>query len=301
MSISSYPQMTFSQLEIFLLVAKHQSFSNAAKQLGISQSAVSHAIKSLEHFWRVQLFSREQNNVVLTEIGQQLRIHAQEILNTAQVMQQQVAATHGLQQGTLRIGSFGASASIHLLPELLQAFRTEYPQIEVFVEEGTDDEVTQWILNQQVDVGFAVLPNHKLDTFPLIKDIFIALIPNSYPIAQMSQVDITQLKHYPFILTKAGSQTHIEKLLKQYDIQPKIQYQLSQLLTILNMVNQHEGISIVADMAMTPELLALHPNVVKRPLLPNTQREIGLAVRNQKLMSPATRAFIELAQTMFYD
>ena len=99
--------MTFSQLEIFLLVAKHQSFSNAAKQLGISQSAVSHAIKSLEHFWRVQLFSREQNKVVLTAIGQQLRIHAQEILNTAQVMQQQVAATHGLQQGTLRIGSFG--------------------------------------------------------------------------------------------------------------------------------------------------------------------------------------------------
>ena len=290
--------MTFSQLEIFLLVAKHQSFSNAAKQLGISQSAVSHAIKSLEHFWRVQLFSREQNTVLLTEIGQQLRIHAQEILNTVQVMQHQVAATHGLQQGSLRIGSFGASASIHLLPELLQAFRTQYPHIEVFVEEGTDDEVTQWILNQQVDVGFAVLPNHQLDTFPLIKDIFIALIPNSYPIAQMSQVDITQLKHYPFILTKAGSQTHIEKLLKQYEIQPKIQYQL---LTILNMVNQHEGISIVADMAMTPELLALHPNVVKRPLLPNTQREIGLAVRNQKLMSPATRTFIELAQTMFYD
>ena len=290
--------MTFSQLEIFLLVAKHQSFSNAAKQLGISQSAVSHAIKSLEHFWRVQLFSREQNTVLLTEIGQQLRIHAQEILNTAQVMQQQVAATHGLQQGSLRIGSFGASASIHLLPELLQAFRTQYPNIEVFVEEGTYDEVTQWILNQQVDVGFAVLPNHQLDTFPLIKDIFIALIPNSYPIAQMSQVDITQLKHYPFILTKAGSQTHIEKLFKQYEIQPKIQYQL---LTILNMVNQHEGISIVADMAMTPELLALHPNVVKRPLLPNTQREIGLAVRNQKLMSPATRTFIELAQTMFYD
>jgi len=74
--------MTFSQLEIFLLVAKHQSFSNAAKQLGISQSAVSHAIKSLEHFWRVQLFSREQNNVVLTEIGQQLRIHAQESCNS---------------------------------------------------------------------------------------------------------------------------------------------------------------------------------------------------------------------------
>jgi DNA-binding transcriptional LysR family regulator len=66
------------------------------------------------------------------------------------------------------------------------------------------------------------------------------------------------------------------------------------------MVNINEGVSIVADMAITPGLLALHPNVVKRPLTPNTQRHIGLAVANKKFMSPATKALIELAQDMFY-
>ena len=76
---------------------------------------------------------------------------------------------------------------------------------------------------------------------------------------------------------------------------------MSQLLTILNMVNLQEGIAIVADMAMPAELLALHPHVVKRPLSPNTQRQIGLAVKNQQLMSPACKAFIQLAQSMFYD
>lgn len=292
--------MTFSQLEIFILVAENQSFTLTAKQLGITQSAVSHALKSLEQHWKVCLFSRNQHKIELTTIGIQLLRYAQSILHTAQSMQQEAAAAHGVHQGTLRIGSFGASASIHLLPEILTAYRQRYPNIEIYVDEGTDEQVSQWILAKQVDVGFAVLPRQELDTFPVIQDIFVALIPKNYPIACKTKVSIAELADYPFILTKAGSQTHVELLFKLHQIQPTIKYQLSQLLTILNMVNINESVSIVADMAITPELLALHPNVVKRPLTPNTQRHIGLAVANKKFMSPATKALIELAQNMFY-
>ena len=113
--------MTFTQLEIFVLVAEYQSFTLAAKQLNITQSAVSHALKSLEKHWNVRLMTREQNQIELTHIGRQLLQHAKELLNTAQIMQQEVSASLGIQQGTLRIGSFGASASIHLLPELLHS------------------------------------------------------------------------------------------------------------------------------------------------------------------------------------
>lgn len=293
--------MTFSQLEIFVKVAEQHSFTLAARQLGITQSAVSHALKCLEQHWNVSLFSREQGAIALTHIGQQLLLHAKEVLNTTQIMQQEVNATHGIQQGTLRIGSFGSSSSIHLLPELLKAYRERYPHIEIFVEEGTDAEVSQWIAERQVDVGFAVLPKSQLVTFPLIKDIFIALIPDSFEVAQQAKLNIQDIQNYPFIMTRAGSQSHVEKLLQQHQIQPKITYQMSQLLTILNMVNLQEGIAIVADMAMPKELLALHPHVVKRPLSPNTQRQIGLAVKNQQLISPACKAFIELAQQKFYQ
>ena len=292
--------MTFTQLEIFVLVAQYQSFTLAAQHLNITQSAVSHALKSLEKHWAVRLMIREQNQIELTQIGQQLLLHAKEVLNTAQMMQQQVKASHGVQQGTLRIGSFGASASIHLLPELLKAYRIRYPHIEIFIEEGTDLEVSQWIQERQIDVGFAVLPRTHLINYPLLQDIFIALIPKSYPVSQQIALNIQDLQDYPFIMTKAGSQTHVEQLLRQYHVQPKIQYQMSQLLTILNMVNLQEGIAIVADMSMSSELLRLHPNVVKRPLIPNTQRQIGLAVKDEKSISPATKTFIQLAQEMFY-
>lgn len=292
--------MTLSQLEIFILVAQHRSFTLTAKQLGISQSAVSHALKNLESEWKVVLFSRQQPHIELSDIGENLLQHAKQLIHIAQVMQQEAAAAHGLHQGRLKIGSFGSSASIHLLPEILQEYRQRYPQIEIFVEEGTDEHIAQLIQHKSVDVGFAVLPRPELDTFPLIQDIFVALIPRSYAIAAQREVRLADLAKHPFILTRAGSQTHVELLFKLHQIEPKIKYRLSQLLTILNMVNMQEGVSIVADMAMTPELLALHPHVVKRPLMPNTQRHIGLAVANQRYMSPATKAFIDLAQEMFY-
>jgi DNA-binding transcriptional LysR family regulator len=292
--------MTLGQLQIFVRVAQLQNVSLAAKQLQISQSAVSHALKNLEQNWQIKLFSREGQQMLLTPIGQTLLQHAKVMLATEQTMQQEVAALHGLQRGQLRIGSFGASASIHLLPELIQAYRQKYPNIEIFVDEGTDHQVTEWILHQQVDIGFAVLPNLQLDTYPLLRDIFIALVPKSYAIAQQPRIAIEQIQDYPFIMTHAGSQTHVEKLLKKHQVSPKIQYQVSQLLTILNMVNQQEGIAIVADMAMSNALLKLHPDLVKRPLWPNTERQIGLAVKNQRLMSPATRAFIALAQQLYH-
>ena len=293
--------MTLTQLQIFICVAEFRNFTLAAKQLNISQSAVSHALKILEQQWQVTLFAREHHQIQLTCVGERLLQYAKELLNTQNMMQQEIAALRGVQHGILRIGSFGASSSIHLLPELLQAYRQHYPNIEIYVEEGTDYEVAQMILEKRVDVGFSVLPQPKLHTFPLITDIFVALIPNSYPIATQTQIHLTDLKNYPFILTKAGSQTHVEALLKKYQIYPKIKYQLSQILTILNMVNLQEGVSIVADMAITTELLKLHPNVVKRPLMPNTQRHIGLAVRSEKAMSPATQAFITLAQKIFTE
>lgn len=79
--------MTLTQLEIFVLVAEYQSFTLAAKHLGITQSAVSHALKSLESHWQVNLLIREQNQVELSHIGRQLLSYAKEMLNTAQIMQ----------------------------------------------------------------------------------------------------------------------------------------------------------------------------------------------------------------------
>ncbi|MDF2535817.1 MAG: LysR family transcriptional regulator, partial [Bacillales bacterium] len=110
--------MTFTQLEIFALIAELKSFTATAEKLGISQSAVSHALKSLEQQWGINLISRSQSDIELTTTGQQLLTHVKELLSISNTLEKEVAAIHGLNEGTLHIGSFGASSSIYLLPEI---------------------------------------------------------------------------------------------------------------------------------------------------------------------------------------
>ncbi|MGQ1603205.1 LysR family transcriptional regulator [Acinetobacter baumannii] len=293
--------MTFTQLEIFALIAELKSFTATAEKLGISQSAVSHALKSLEQQWGINLISRTQSDIELTTTGQQLLTHVKELLSISDTLEKEVAAIHGLNEGTLRIGSFGASSSIYLLPEILETFRQRYPKIEIYIDEGEDKEVAQWLLERRIEVGFLIMPDERFDTFPLIEDRFVALIPRGYPLAQQLYIDPAQLENCPFIMTMAGSQHQVELILKNFNVKPDIKFYVSQILSIVSMVHNQLGISIVSDMVITKELLSLYPNVVKRPFKPNLKRSIGLAVKNKKHISPAVKAFIEVAQEVWSD
>ncbi len=291
--------MTFSQLEIFAWIAELRSFTATAEKLGITQSAVSHALKSLEQDWQVNLIARHNNQVELTATGQQLLIHVKELLSISHTLEQEVQALHGLNQGTLRIGSFGASSSILLLPEILEIFQQQYPNIEIYIDEGDDQDVCQWLQERRIDVGFVLLPNTQFDCVPLLNDIFVALIPKTHHLAKYSTIQPEQLAQESFIMTLAGSQKQVELIFQQFQVQPKIKYRISQILSIISMVNNQLGISVVSDMVLTQKLLALYPNVVKRPFSPNLKRSIGLAVKNNKHLSPATKAFIQIAQQVW--
>ncbi|MDR9544533.1 LysR family transcriptional regulator [Acinetobacter baumannii] len=293
--------MTFTQLEIFALIAELKSFTATAEKLGISQSAVSHALKSLEQQWGINLISRSQSDIELTTTGQQLLTHVKELLSISETLEKEVAAIHGLNEGTLCIGSFGASSSIYLLPEILEAFRQRYPKIEIYIDEGEDKEVAQWLLERRIEVGFLIMPDERFDTFPLIEDRFVALIPRGYPLAHQLYIDPAQLENCPFIMTMAGSRHQVELILKNFNVKPDIKFYVSQILSIVSMVHNQLGISIVSDMVITKELLSLYPNVVKRPFKPNLKRSIGLAVKNKKHISPAVKAFIEVAQEVWSD
>ncbi|OBY75209.1 LysR family transcriptional regulator [Acinetobacter gyllenbergii] len=290
--------MTLTQLEIFSKLAELRNFTYTAQQLNISQSAISHALKALEKKWETQLFYRNNNEVELTAAGQRLLPYVNEILNVSSIIHQEVMDLKGLKTGILRIGSFGASSSNVLIPLILKQFAQQYPDVEVLLMEGTDKEVMQWIDERKVDLGFVVLPEPRFDSFAVLEDIFVALLPADLEIAQKPAVQLQELIEYPFILTSAGSQNHVMQLFKTAQLTPQIKYNLSQILSILNMVNHSAGVSIVADLALDKNILQLYPNVVKRPLSPNIKRSIGLAVKNNQQMTPLAKAFVEIAMQL---
>lgn len=290
--------MTFTQLEIFALVAELRGFTAAATKLGIGQSAVSHALKALEQELGVALISRHPSGIEVTEVGQQLLLRAREILGLAEAMGQEVAAAHGLSRGSLRIGSFGPTSSLKLLPAILDAYRQRYPGIDVHVEEGEDREVAQWLLERRVDVGFVVLPDERFDTVSLVEDQLVALLPAGHALAQRSAVTLAELCGPPFIMSEAGCAALIEPLFMSAGLAPQVRYRISQVLTILGLVERGDGVSIVAELALPDRGAATHSGFVKRPLKPAAKRRVGLAVRDRRQATPAATAFLQVAKAV---
>ena len=287
--------MTLSQLEIFSIVAELHGFTAAANRLGISQSAVSHALKSLEQELGVELLRRHQSRVEPSDIGQQLLLRARAMLGLANTLRQEAADARGMKRGTLRIGSFGPTSSIKLLPLILQQYRAAHPAIEVHIDEGPDRQVLQWLEERRIDIGFVVLPEERFDTVALIEDQMVALLPAGHPLASYDRLSLKDLCHTPFVLTEAGSSELVSRLFTAARLTPNIRYRCSQLMSTLDVVARGDGVTVVAEGSLPTQI---DSRCVKKPLSPAVLRQIGLAVLDRRQASPATLAFIKVAESL---
>lgn len=284
--------MTFTQLEVFAALARAGSFSRAAALLGITQSAVSHAVRGLEAELGLPLVVREGSQSPLSEAGARLLVRANDILLQREALLQEANTARGVARGTLRIASFGSTSSLRLLPSLLAAYGRVQPEVEVQVEEQDDATVIRWLLEQRVEIGFVTLPDERFETVPLAEDEFVALIPQGHRLAQRRHVHLRDLDGEAFVRTGAGSGATIDRLLAEAGASPRVLYRFEQLSSILGFVAQGHALAIAARLALPDDA----PGVVYRSLTPPQRRRTGLAVRSTKRLSPAAAAFLAVAQ-----
>jgi DNA-binding transcriptional LysR family regulator len=130
-------QLKLSQLQVLIAVADCGSFSEAALQLQMSQSAISYAIAALEEDLGVVLFSRGRYGACLTPVGEQIVDRARQITYLMDDIVKQANLARGLRGGHLRISSF-RSAATHILPEVIAEFCRRYPAIAVSIADYDD-------------------------------------------------------------------------------------------------------------------------------------------------------------------
>ncbi|MBD2462182.1 LysR family transcriptional regulator [Oscillatoria sp. FACHB-1407] len=282
--------ITLAQIQAFATVAEMRSFTIASEQLGMTQSAVSHAVAALEKELQVSLLERDRTGVFLTDIGQRVLLQAQEMLACVEHIHQETSAAVGLEAGKVRLGSF-PSVSAQFLPKVLRQFRQRYPGIEVVLFEGTDDEVREWIHTRAVDVGVVVLPIDELETIPITKDEFLVVTSLQHPLAQHSQISIRQLAQEPFIMSKAGCKPLITAMFRKAKITPKIQCEVIDLRTIFVMVQEGMGATIVPEMALPSDRSQLH----MMSLEPRQFRQLAFAVPSLPSVTPAVAKFLHEA------
>ncbi|WP_163858558.1 LysR family transcriptional regulator [Paenibacillus elgii] len=290
--------MTIARFKVLAKVIELGSFTKASEELNMTQSAVSHAIASLEAEWGATLLIRDRKKeLVLTEVGQKTLIHIREILNRTERIQQELALAASLEAGTVRIGTF-YSASSCLLPKILAKFQKKHPRIEFRFYEGTYEEMAEWLDTGVIDIGFVVQQDKhtKWDTVPLIQDKMVVAFPAGHKFQQREMITVEDLQDEPFIMPKGMYQSHIEEIFQQAKVKPSIRFEVQDCSTIANMVQEGLGITI------GPELfLKTQQNLQIRSLNVSDWRNVALACPSVSDASPAVRAFLTVAQSVFVN
>ncbi|WP_372632726.1 LysR family transcriptional regulator [Cohnella sp.] len=287
--------MTIARFEAFATVVELGSFTKAAEHLNMTQSAVSHAIASLESEWGTTLFIRDRKKgIFLTEVGQKTIVHMREILNRMETIRQEVTLASKLEVGTIHIGTF-ASASACLLPKILSKFQRKHPNIEFRFYEGTYEEIAEWLHTGVVDIGFVVQQDSPapFDMIPLAKDEMVVAFSAHHKLAAEVTVPIRALKDEPFIMPTGMYRAHVQALFRQEKIAPNIRFEVHDCNTIANMVQ--EGLGVTIGPAL---FLKTQPNIQVRHLDVKHWRTVSLACLSIPESSPAVKAFLSVAENV---
>jgi DNA-binding transcriptional LysR family regulator len=286
--------MNFSQLQSFVALAETGSFTEAAYTVNLTQSAVSHGLAALESELGVTLLERNRKGVVaLTTVGQKVIPHVRALLAQAEAIEQEAKAARGEASGKLRLGSILSIISPNLLASVLTCFQQRYPDMEVVLFEGMMHEVGEWIESSIIDVGFVILPAHGVETTPITTDEMCVLVPPGHRLRTQTAVTPGDLHGEGFIMEKTECALHLMKRagFEPSSARPLIRYQASDSATIFAMVREGLGITLVPRMMLPKKL----ESAVALPLDPPQHLQIGLAVKSQKMASPAATLFIQMA------
>ncbi len=276
--------LNFAQLRAFLAVVDEGGFRTAADALGLTQSAVSHAVAALERTLGHPVLSR-RGRPVPTAFGEEVLAHARAAVAASTAITDLAERRHGGARGTVRLAA-PPSVCQGLLPDLLARWRTEFPHVRVRVFEGEDDEVAEWLNGGTVDAAVLVDPSPGFGAL-LCEDAFQALLRTDHPLATLPRIDVTDLADDPFLLTRCGCEQHVRQAYAGHPFTPR--HRVRELGTLFAMIRTGVGVSIV------PGLVAsmLPPGLVMVPLRDPVVRRLVLGGPAGREWHPAVTALVD--------
>ncbi len=278
--------MSIKKYEVFLKTADLGSFTRASEVLGYTQSAISHIITSLEDELGIRLLLRDRFGVRLTQEGEGLLPAIRAVCAQNAEVTRQVSLLHGLEVGTVRVGTF-LSVSVHLLPDLLYDFSRQYPNLTFELLQGSYEDIERWLGEGRIDVGFLRLPVGKnLESVLVLEERILAVFPEEDPPAG-ERFPVEKIKDYPYLLRPDSLDTEMRELFRKIPCNPRITYSAKDDYAVMAMVERGLGMSILPELLLkrTPYHLA------KRELDPPATRQIGIVCKSVQGLSPAARQF----------
>src|SRR5947209_13320285 len=189
--------MDFDQLETFLEVARHTSFSRAAEKRFRTQPAISSQIRALEEEVGARLFDRGGGKVALTAAGKLFQQYAEQTLEARKTMLVTVAEMERVPRGEIVVGA-NEGTCLHILPEVFAEFKKLYPNVGVQISRLERAKIMESIIDNSVDFGVVSTPvdDKRLTVVTIHRDELVIIAPPGHPPSRLKQVTIAEVVHF---------------------------------------------------------------------------------------------------------
>ena len=253
--------MKLDQLKTFQQVALTQSFTKAARELFLTQPAVSQQVKALEDSYGIKLFNRQGKTIELTNEGQALYSKINILLNELKDIEKLFEDLSEADIGRIDIAST-AIFSTYLLPRAMGNFNKKYENIELELHTGNSHKVITKLLEGSADFGFGgvVRPEPDIQYTMIHQEPFVFVVGTSHPLAPKNLIKVEDLKPYPFIWREHGTliRRKMEEMLggKQATAVFNNVIEVQNVETVKRLVEEGFGVTIIPEIAVKREIEA---------------------------------------------
>ncbi len=291
LTLKMIAQPTLKQLKYLCAIAKTQHFGQAARDCYISQSALSAGMHELEEHLGVSLLERTNKRVYLTRLGKEVVSCSQDILTQVADLVSLCKVSEEPFSHELRLGVIPTIAP-YLLPSLMGKMRNAYPGFKLSLREDLSRVLIECLNNGELDVLLLALPypSQGADTLHLFYDDFLLVCPNNHPLTETHPLRLDDLNNQDLLLLKDDHclRDHALEACKLDVNELSVSYQATSLNTLVQMVANGMGITLLPKMAIDSHIL-VNVSVTVRPFLEKkVWRSIGLLWRKT---SPRTYEF----------
>ena len=288
--------MQIESLKVFCDLAETESFTKAAQINGVTQSAVSQQISSLERTFKSLLIERSKKKFRLTREGQVLYDYSKQIIQTYESLDSKLQELKDIISGTIRVATI-YSIGLHDLPPYIKRFMKSYPTVNIHVEYRRANQVYDDVFSNVVDLGLIAYPmkDSKLEIIPLRKEPLVLICHPQHPFTKQKSIKLKALTGQKIIGFEPDIPTRkaLDKILREHGVEVKHVMEFDNVETVKRAVEIDAGISIVPLGTVTQE--------ISKQTLASVEIEDGQFFRplaaiykKNKVLSPAMKQFLSI-------
>ena len=289
---------TTKQLCYLLALEKHAHFGKAAEACFVSQSAFSIAIRELESTLGAQLFDRTNKSVNITAMGREIVVQARLVVRDLEALMAMAQVSSEPLSGKLTLGVIPTIAPF-LLPKILPKLRSDFPLLQLFLQEDTTQRVYEKLMHGELDLILIAFPYElrNIEKMKLFKDQFVLAYKKASQFIASQKITVDHLQSESILLLEDGHclRDHALSACKIRNLNKVSHFAASSLLTLIEMVEADLGVTYLPEMAKDSPLLK-NTNIKTQALPKSNHREIGLIWRKGSARSKEFKMLGEFIQ-----